>query len=404
MFKGKVSQNWLILIAALLGIGTGIKLNQFFISLAEIVSTLTIKTLQLISLPIIFLSIIATLGGMESLKKIQKMGTKVLKYTLITTIAASSIALALYLLVSPVRSVAMGTAEQIVQPSLLTTLLNIYPSNIVQAFVENNVMGIVLIAGALGIAILSLPEEQRKPVHHLFSGLFSAFLKIAGFMIKFLPIGVWAFMALFAREVATNGFEKYTPFLLYLVVVIGANLIQGFVFLPALLKIKGISPIATAKGMSHALTTAFFSKSSNATLPITMSNLEENLKVPRHITSFTIPLCTTINMNGCAAFILTTVLFVSMSSGVVVSLPSMLLWVLIATLAAIGNAGVPMGCYFLSGALLSGMGVPLELLGLILPMYTLIDMIETALNVWSDACVTTVIAKELSHEHAVEQT
>ena len=101
-------------------------------------------------------------------------------------------------------------------------------------------------------------------------------------------------------------------------------------------------------------------------------------------------------MNGCAAFILITVLFVATSAGLFFSLLQMLPWILISTFAAIGNAGVPMGCFFLSSALLLGMGVPLDLLGLILPLYTFFDMLETALNVWSDSCVTAIVDKEFT--------
>jgi len=101
-------------------------------------------------------------------------------------------------------------------------------------------------------------------------------------------------------------------------------------------------------------------------------------------------------MNGCAAFILITVLFVSMSEGVLYTYPEMGLWIILSTVAAIGNAGVPMGCYFLASAFLAAMNVPLPILGVILPFYTLIDMLETVINVWSDACVAAVVQEEVS--------
>ena len=131
---------------------------------------------------------------------------------------------------------------------------------------------------------------------------------------------------------------------------------------------------------------------------------EENAKVSRKVASFALPLCTTINMNGCAAFILTTVLFVSMSNGFVFSPAEMIVWIFIATIAAVGNAGVPMGCYFLSSAFLAAMNVPLNILGIILPFYTMIDMVETAINVWSDSCVTAVVDKEIKQEQELLQT
>lgn len=122
---------------------------------------------------------------------------------------------------------------------------------------------------------------------------------------------------------------------------------------------------------------------------------EENVKISKKVANFSLPLCTTINMNACAAFILTTVLFVSMSNGVTFSPAEMVVWIFIATIAAVGNAGVPMGCYFLSSAFLAAMNVPLNILGVILPFYTLIDMLESAINVWSDSCVTAVVNHEV---------
>ncbi len=137
---------------------------------------------------------------------------------------------------------------------------------------------------------------------------------------------------------------------LYLVCILGANLIQALIVLPSLLKIKGISPWYIAKGMFPALSIAFFTKSSAAALPMAMRCAEENLGISRRVASFTLPLCITVNMNACAAFILITVLFVSMSQGVSYTYAEMGLWIILSTIAAIGNAGVPMGCYFLASA------------------------------------------------------
>lgn len=396
--KKKFSQNWLILICTILGVIAGWLEYPFLMTVADVISTVTIKTLQLVSLPILFVSIVATLTGMENFRKVRSLGFKVLKYTVLTTLIASLTAMCLYLVVSPVSRMMDGAGGVVEQPDFMTTLLSLYPENIVRVFAESNVIGIVFIAMGLGLAVLSLEEKQKEPLYVMFNGLFAALLKIAVFIIQFLPIGVWAFVTLFTQTILKDGLSHYRSLFLYLIVVVGANLIQGLIVLPLFLKWKGISPIYTFRGMAQALSTAFFSKSSNATLPITMSNMEENLKIPRKITSFCLPLCSTINMNACAAFIFTTVVFVSMTAGVTFSPLQLLLWVVIATLAAIGNAGVPMGCFFLSNALLAGFGVPLEILGLILPVYTLLDMLETALNVWSDGCVTSVIAKEVAEE------
>lgn len=148
--------------------------------------------------------------------------------------------------------------------------------------------------------------------------------------------------------------------------------------------------------MAPALTCAFFSKSSNATLPIMMRSLERDLKVSEKVSSFSLPLCSVINMNGCAAFILITTLFVSTLHGIAFSPFDYFGWIFLATLAAVGNAGVPMGCFFLTSAFLMGMDIPLYMMGLILPFYTILDMIETTLNVFSDGCIALVVDKELN--------
>ena len=126
-----------------------------------------------------------------------------------------------------------------------------------------------------------------------------------------------------------------------------------------------------------------------------MNVLEKDLGVKKEISRFVLPLCTTINMNGCAAFIFTTVIYIMQNYGIEISGFTLITWILISTLAAVGNAGIPMGCFFLSASLLSSMDIPMPLLGMILPIYSVVDMLETSLNVWSDSCVATIVDKEM---------
>ena len=168
-----------------------------------------------------------------------------------------------------------------------------------------------------------------------------------------------------------------------------------FIFLPLLLLIRGLNPLKIARGMLPALMVALFSKSSAGTLPVTIASAEDNLHVDKRISRFVLPICTTINMNGCAAFILITSLYLLQNAGIDLNFGTYLAWIFIATFAAIGNAGVPMGCFFLTLSLVSSMNVPVALMGVILPIYAVIDMIETCLNVWSDSCVANIVDKEL---------
>lgn len=402
--KSLLSLNWWLVYAAVAGFITGWLSLTGFISTASVISELIVRLLKLLSLPMIFVSVVATLASMQDLKEVRAIGRRVLMYTVLTTFIAALLGLGLFQVIRPLRGVAI--AENSVNAlssdsSYAQTLIQLVPSNFIGAFAENHFIGVLLMAVVLGLAILTLSQEHRAPITGLFSALFSAILKITHWLIYAMPLGVWAFVTLFVHQIRHEGGPSVTCLLLYLLCVLLANLLQACVVLPILLKIKGLSPIRIAKGMFSALTVAFFTRSSSGALPITLKCAQDNLGLSRRVSNFSLPLCATINMNGCAAFIIVTVLFVGGSHGMMFSGLDLLMWVGIATLAAIGNAGVAMGCYFLSGALLAAMDVPLTLLGMILPVYTFIDMLETGVNVWSDACVATIVDQEVAAKEKV---
>ena len=218
------------------------------------------------------------------------------------------------------------------------------------------------------------------------------FLLIRG-LIWTLPFGIVAFSAQLSAQVSAgvvaNSIGKYV------LVVLGGNVIQFFIILPLFLLARGLNPLHVLGKMMPAVLMALFTKSSAATLPVTMESAENRLGVRKDIARFVLPICTTINMNGCAAFILVTSLFVMQNGGEVLDLTTILLWILISVISAIGNAGVPMGCFFLTLSLMSGIGAPVAILGVILPIYTIIDMVETAENVWSDSCVCAMTNHDL---------
>ncbi len=397
--KRKINPNLFFGVAILLGIATGYMQNAMIFRLAETLSQLFINLLKLVSLPIIFLSIVSTAAGMENFEQIKRLGQKVVKYTLLTTLLAATIALTLFIGINPVReniTHSLQNETSGAQPSYWSFFIQIVPSNIVQPFSENNVIGVLFLAMLLSFAIVSLPTQHRTILHSFFSSIYAAIIIITKWIVAVMSIAIWAFITLFMRDL--NQGLNMKSLALYLTCILAANLIQAFIVLPALLKFKKISPWYMAKGMYPALSVAFFTKSSAAALPMAMRCAEENVGISRRVASFTLPLCTTINMNACAAFILITVLFVSMSQGVSYTIPEMGLWIILSTIAAIGNAGVPMGCYFLASAFLAAMNVPLHILGVILPFYTLIDMLESAINVWSDSCVAAVVNREISQE------
>lgn len=382
-------------LAALIGFFLGWLDLPFVDQAAHAISEIFMRLLKLVSLPILFLSLLSTAAGMEGLEQFRVMGLRVVRYTLLTTMLAASVALGLFLLIDPTKASTLSEGVQPIVlggPSYFEYLIQVVPSNIVQPFVQNHVIGVMIIALLFSTAVLTLPHEHRSILHGFFSALFATVMKLTRWIVAIMPLAVGAFVVLFFRDL--RGGLDAQSIALYLATVVGANLVQGLIILPALLKWHGVSPWRLAQAMSPALSLAFFSKSSSASIPTAIQCATERAGISAKTANMTLPLCTTINMNGCAAFILATVLFVSMSQGMQWSLLEMLGWVVIATVAAVGNAGIPMGCYFLASAILASLNVPLQLLGVILPFYALIDMLETAINVWSDSCVTAIVEKK----------
>ncbi len=383
-----------MILALLLGGILGFFDLPFVVSLADVISKLFINMLKLISLPMIFLAIVSTLSRMTSLSEAGVLLRRILTYTVATTLIAATIGMILFLIIQPVN---LGDAVAVAVPkqgNYLSFLMKIIPENPVQPFLENNVLGMAFLAAIFSIAILKLPKEQNHLLRDLFGALFSALLKVTSALIFLMPLGIFAFTIQFVQSIKGNA-AQLQQLMLYGLCVIGANLIQGLIILPLMVKLRGGSPMKTARAMFPALTMAFFTKSSNATLPLALECAKNRLGVSDKTASFSLPLCSIINMNGCAAFILITLFFVCGSQGIVFSPLQMIPWIFLASFAAIGNAGVPMGCFFLTTAFLIGMGVPVELMGIILPLYSLFDMVETALNVWSDSCITAVVDKDL---------
>jgi len=376
-----------------LGIASGMSDIAFLKDFGLLISDLFIKIFKCISLPIISLSIIVTLANYSSDALMKNIWHRTIKYTFTTTLIAASISCLLYLLIQPnTVQVNLNTTTTAATSKLgyFSYLTNIIPTNLLSPFLDQQVMGVLFLSIVVGFAVRQIPDaEARETLTRFFRGAHGMFLVMTRWIIKIIPLGLFGFITSTVVQLRSGMDLKGIGE--YLLIIVLANLIQGFVILPAWLKMNKIKPFAAMRAMLPALSVAFFSKSSVGTLPVTMETIEKNLEVKPQISRFVLPLCTSINMNGCAAFIFATVIFLMQSHGLSISLSTMALWVVVATIAAIGNAGVPMGCFFLSISLLSSMNVPITLMGVILPFYGLIDMLETALNVWSDACVTKVV-------------
>lgn len=395
---------YLIMIAA--GIFSGLSDIGLLKIFGTVISDIFIKIFKCISLPIIALSIIVTLSSYNNQDgSMKKLWQRTLLYTVSTTLIAASISCLLYLIIKPsnvsnVSNIIQTSGKPIIlKTNYLEYLSTLLPSNILSPFIEHQIAGVLLISIVVGIAVRYIPEQKpRQSVVDFFKGIHSLFLVITRWIVAIIPLGLYGFTTTTVIQLRSG--VNIVGIGEYLAITVLANLFQGFVVLPAWLKLNDIKPFAAMRKMSPALSLAFFSKSSAGTLPVTIETIEKNLKINPQNSRFILPLCTSINMNGCAIFIFTTVIYLMQNHGITITFSNMLLWIIVATIAAIGNAGVPMGCFFLSASLLSSMNVPILLLGIILPFYSILDMMETALNVWSDSCVTLVADTKMKRNQA----
>jgi len=398
--KGRAITATLYIGALIVGSLIGFAGNTDINAVMDFIATVFTRLFSFIAVPIIAVSLISTLANLSKNSKGGSIFAHTIFYTLLTTILAALLGAVLFAVIKPanVPAALSSSAADVVTKyeslSYLEHIQNIIPNNLLQPFVAGNVLSILLVAAAFGLGIATMKESKNKEaLISVISGFQELLFILIHWMINILPLGIMAFTAQLVTQleagIILGGLATYFG------VVISSNLIQMFVILPLILLIKGLNPIKIARGMLPALAVALFSKSSAGTLPVTMASAEDNLHVDRRVSRFVLPICTTINMNGCAAFILITSVYLMQNAGIEIGFDTMLAWVFIATFAAVGNAGVPMGCYFLTLSLVSSMNIPVTLMGIILPVYAVIDMIETSLNVWSDSCVANIVNKTM---------
>ena len=386
-----------LLIGAVLGWMQIPSLNGFF----DFVATVFTRLFQFIAVPTIALAVITTLAELGGKKETGKIFIHAVTYTLLTTFSAALVGLVLYNVIAPgnlpadiVGAAAGDVPQKLEKLTYYEHFLSVIPNNVLQPFLAGNVLSVLLIAAFAGLALAFMPKtDNREVLLKSIKGLQELLFTMIRGILYVLPIGILAFAAQLSAQieagVIVGSLGKYVA------VVLGGNMIQFFIVLPLFLLVRGLNPLYVFRQMSPAVAVALFTKSSAGTLPVTLASAENNLKVNTKVSRFVLPICTTINMNGCAAFILTTSLFVMQNAGIELTMGTMITWLFVAVLAAVGNAGVPMGCYFLTLSLMSSLGVPLGIMGIILPIFTIIDMIETAENVWSDSCVCAMTDHDL---------
>lgn len=398
------SQNfWLWLGALVVGTVLGMLGVGWIDSATNFVATVYTRLFQFVAIPTIALAVTTTLARFGTQKDTGRIFRHTLTYTLLTTVAAAAVGMLLYRIISPdnlpLEAIQGDTGidsvkQELGDASYMDYIIGIVPDNVLRPMVEGNVLSLLLIAVAVGIALARMPEtDSKRTLMNGLYGLQDLVSTLIHWLIDILPIGIVAFAAQLSAEVTAG--TVVTSIGKYVAVILGGNLLQFCVVLPLFLMARGLNPIRVARAMTPAVLMALFTKSSAATLPVTIQSAEERLGVDSRVARFVLPICTTINMNGCAAFIFVTSLFVMQNGGVEITWGTMIMWLFISVIAAIGNAGVPMGCYFLTLSLMSGVGAPIAIMGIILPVFTVLDMIETAENVWSDSCVAAMTDRDV---------
>ena len=289
--------------------------------LLDFIATVYTRLFQFVAVPTIALAIITTLSSLGGQKETGRIFLHTITYTLLTTFAAAAVGLVLYLIISPenlpAEMVATGqndVPENLGEVTYYDHILSVIPNNVVEPFSKGNVLSILLISAAVGLVLAFIKKNENvETLIRSIYGLQEVLYTLIRALIWTLPLGIVAFAAQLSAQmsagVAVGSLGKYVA------VILGGNLIQFFIILPLFLLSRKLNPWTVLKAMSPAVLMALFTKSSAATLPVTMQSAEERQKVRPEVARFVLPICTTINMNGCAAFILVTSLSVMRNGG-----------------------------------------------------------------------------------------
>lgn len=393
----KIAIHWQILIALVLAVLLGAWFPEYSVYVSWM-GKLFLSALKMIIVPLIFTSIVAGMANIGSGASLGRIGMKTIAYYLSTSTLAIITGLVLVNIIQPGVGIEIEKVAEIEglsghQTSIWETLMSIVPENVFQAMVEGDILSLIFFAMLVGFFIPRISGKRSEQLVGLMNGLYEVMMKITMFVILFTPLGV---LGIVYNEVAQQSdlLELAKGLGGYALTVIIALLIHAFGVLPLALRLVGrVSPIKHLKAMSAPLLTAFSTSSSSATLPLTMEAVEDNGGVSNKISSFTLPLGATINMDGTALYECVAAMFIAQYLGVDMSISQQITVVFTALLASIGAAGIPMAGLVMISVILTAVGLPVYYVGLILAVDRPLDMLRTAINVWSDSCGAMIIAK-----------
>ena len=403
--KKKLGLTTVILLALLLGAVVGVVVHYvipeggfrddvLINGIFYVIGNGFIRLMQMLVVPLVFCSLVCGSMAIGDTKRLGKVGVKTIGFYLVTTALAIGLALTIGTLFKPGLGLDMSkvqVAEVTTQEatSLADTLLNIIPKNPIGALANGDMLPIIVFALFVGI-LLAGRGEKAETVANFFSQFNDLMMDMTMAVMKVAPVGVFC---LIAKTFATLGFDAFVPMLKYMGCVLLALAIHGFGIYQILLKLfTGLNPLKFIKKFFPVMAFAFSTATSNATIPLSIDTLSKKMGVSKKISSFTIPLGATINMDGTAIMQGVAVCFAAQAFGIQLSAGDYATVIATATLASIGTAGVPgVGLVTLS-MVFASVGLPVEAIGIIMGIDRILDMTRTAVNITGDAVCTTIVA------------
>ncbi|WP_078433010.1 dicarboxylate/amino acid:cation symporter [Metabacillus halosaccharovorans] len=391
-----------IIIGLIVGAVLGLVLNIVSPDIFKVLDTylftplgqIFLNLINMLVVPIVFFSITLGVAGLGDPKKLGRIGFKTISFFLVTTAIAIIIGLFLAMIIQPGHVGNFNTEgitfEAEKAPSTGETLLNIIPSNPIQAFAEGNMLQIIAFSIFVGFGLAML-GKKAEALHTVVEQGNNLMMYLVNIVMKFAPYGTFG---LIATAVGSQGLSAIKAMGLYMIVVVLALLIHSIVtYGSAVFLLAKYNPFIFFKKFSPAMSVAFSTSSSNATLPVSMDTAQKELNIPKSISSFVQPLGATINMDGTAIMQGVATIFIAQVYDVNLTMIELVTVVLTAVLASIGTAGVPGVGLILLAMVFSSVGLPVAGIGLILGIDRLLDMARTAVNITGDAACALVVSE-----------
>jgi proton glutamate symport protein len=394
----KIKLHWQILIALIIAVLYGLFLTDYAY-LVTWMGDLFLRALRMIIVPLILTSIISGVTSIGDAQNLGRLGLKTITYYISTSLFAIVTGLFFVNLIQPGVGADLGLKKEVPElaaasGNLWDIILRMVPTNIFEALVSFDILAIIFFSILLGFFITRLNSKQKDFLTTLFDSGFEVMMKLTHFIIRFTPLGILGIVVAVVTEQRENLGAVLGSLSKYFVTVLIGLIIHATITLPLIIRLVGkVNPWKHFQAMTTPLLTAFSTRSSSATLPLTIDAIENNSGVSNKISSFVLPLGATINMDGTALYECVAAMFIAQAYGIEITIIQQAIIVFTALLASIGAAGIPMAGLVMISVILTAVGLPLEGVGLILAVDPFLDMCRTTVNVWSDSCGAVTIAK-----------